>query len=1284
MAKLTRQLKYFISKKVSEDVDWQGVEIVLSGHEVPGEGEHKIMEYIRMAKAQHNYDPNVRHCLYGLDADLIMLGLLSHDPHFCLLREEVKFGRSDTKKSKELEHQNFYLMHLCMVREYLELEFQELKEPSILTFDFDMERVIDDFILMAFFVGNDFLPNLPNLHINEGALALMFKVYKSVLPKAGGYINEKGVINLKRLELLLGELQDVEYRFFESENADASWFKGKQMAKVDVMEKEKRDNRKGQLTISTPQKQIFRQVKQYVNSRQANKQQKSLDLPPTLPARDRKFVEELADDLRLQWKTIASEDGERHLRLDFPPRLEGDDDDDDDDEDEEAQNALFRVMRRYDNAKVIDISAEESQDLAHKKYEEKFTKWKNKYYTSKFEWDLENEEEMRKLTENYVQGLQWVLYYYYRGVASWPWFYGYHYSPMISDVCKGLGADMNFKLGQPFRPYQQLMGVLPDRSRRIVPMPYHDLMTNPDSPIIDFYPRDFELDMNGKKMEWEAVVKIPFIDEKRLLPAMRTKDHLLSDDEKARNEFGVSLKFTYSAEQDFVYPSSLVGIFPDLAHCHCVENIFDLPTMDGLDVYIGLMEGVKIGESALAGFPSLRTLPSHGALGFHAVNIFQQESRNESMVITLLDTETRTNVENAKKQLGKRVHVGFPFLSEGKVIKVSDELFDYLPSPQPGMSPIAVPHAPPDIIAWRHKVDRIEGTYSKRMGMIIGHVDSLVHVDILKGLKKTEDGATVKEYAQIPGIETDYAAQVVVNEVISEDQRFLEKAAVPIQEEFPPGTRAFFLGDFNYGRPLEVLELQENKADIWISTVKGKEPEFGHDIVRRIEKETPYTPSFAVARMLGLSPLVLSKITSSFQVVLNDDKVDLGLNLKFEAKQLKVLGYSRRGNTGWEYSQKAIGLLQQYMIKFPAFIAGIQRNPQGNIYQAEDFFPGQDAEAKIKEIQAWLKSIESKKFQKVPLEADQLDSDTVMKMEAAADFALKNGPPAVGQKIKGVPRNGLLKPADAEHRLGHQKFVVGDRVTYVQDSGRVPIASRGTVVGLTRTSRTTLLDVLFDVTFMSGTSLEERCSPFRGSTVPITSVLNLSNRQLIAGSRAAQNNKPASVQQALTVNGYGAPLGPNGQGQLKPAGTPVPLRGSFRGAVAGQSNGLRGGGNRGGGNPGRGGLGLNGQATGFVPQQQQFASIANRSNPFQRGRGGARPTYTPIDRGDANGGIVNNNIGFRPKSYNTVPPPANLDGPGAGGGRGRGGQARGNGFRGRGAPRGRGSATVVQQAVSQQ
>lgn len=431
MAKLTQQLKYFISKKVSEDTDWQGVEVVLSGHEVPGEGEHKIMEYIRQAKAQPNYDPNVRHCLYGLDADLIMLGLLSHDPHFCLLREEVTFGRAAQKKSKELEHQNFYLMQLCIVREYLELEFQELASPGALSFQFDMERIIDDFILMAFFVGNDFLPNLPNLHINEGALALMFKNYKEVLPKMGGYMNELGVINLERLGMLLDVLSDVEYRFFEADFSDARWIKSKQLE--NAAEAEPKQN-KVVTRVSPAQKELFKEVKKYVRSRASgDKTQPSpFDLPASLPARDRKFVQQLAEDLHLQWKTVENDASDRNLQLSFPAPVNSADDEEDDEE--EAQIAINRVIKRYENAKVQDFTAEEAHADLQKKYDNKFQEWKQKYYTDKFTWGLENEEEMRNLTENYVQGLQWVLYYYYRGVASWPWFYKYHYSPMISGM----------------------------------------------------------------------------------------------------------------------------------------------------------------------------------------------------------------------------------------------------------------------------------------------------------------------------------------------------------------------------------------------------------------------------------------------------------------------------------------------------------------------------------------------------------------------------------------------------------------------------------------------------------------------------------------------------------------------------------------------------------------------------------------------------------------------------------------------------------------------------------
>ncbi|KAK3402994.1 XRN 5'-3' exonuclease N-terminus-domain-containing protein [Sordaria brevicollis] len=1303
MAKLSQQLRYFINKKVSEDRDWQQPEIVLSGHEVPGEGEHKIMEYIRNARAQPDYDANVRHCLYGLDADLIMLGLLSHDPHFCLLREEVTFGRGPSKhKAKGLEEQNFYLMHLCIVREYLELEFQELKKPGAMSFPFDMEKIIDDFILMAFFVGNDFLPNLPRLHINEGALSLMFRIYKEILPRGDGYINEGGKVNLQRLGLLLEELGKEEYRFFEHEHEDQSWLRAKKMLENDEAEAAKAKI-KGKLIVTTNQKNLWKQkIRKFLTNRSTN----TLDLGSELKAEDRKFVQDLADTAHIPWATKEDDEGHRHLVLSFPER------DDESEEDEEAQSAVLRIIKKYDNAQVQDLTAADSKAAMEVKYQQKFQEWKDQYYAEKFEdWTPENkEDELRKLTENYVQGLQWVLYYYYRGIASWPWFYRYHYAPMISDVMKGLKADLNFKMGQPFKPYEQLMGVLPDRSKKIVPTVYWDLMTNPDSPIIDFYPRDFELDMNGKKMDWEAVVKIPFIDEKRLLAAMGPKNELLSDVEKSRNDFGVALKFTYSDSVDFEYPSSLVGVFPSIPHCHCIENIFDLPPVEGLEYRVGLTDGALLNESALAGFPSLATLPYTASLGYHGVNVFQSESRNQSMVVNILDTEKRTNIEEAKRKLGKRCFVGYPFLQEAKIVGVSDELFDYKLAEDGSGQVVTVHHSPRDIENWGKTAHRIEHFYSKRLGILIGPVESLVQVHMLKGLIKTDEGATVKEYGPIPGMETDYAAQIIVDEVVNEDERFIERAALPLEEEFPIKSVGFFLGEFNYGRPVEVEGYGGGKLVVWLAALKEREPDFARQIILDAQRNNNYIPSFKVARDLKLHGLVLSKITSSYFITtLGGLRVNLGLNLKFEGKKQKVLGYSRKSESGWEFSAAAVAMLAQYMVKFPDFFAAVQQKPSSAEVTETDLWPDPAvASARVKEIGAWLKTLKTSQMERVPLDAEQLDSDVVMRLAAEADRLQLGQLAATNKKMPNVPRHALLRPCDAEHRLGNQHFSLGDRVVYVAEVGKVPIAYRGTVVGISRVPTAKLLDVVFDVTFMSGTTLGDRCPPFRGQTVPSHTCLNLTNRQIVVGSKAAMARQPTnpSVTTLTAHGGYG--MQANGQ-QYRDAPQPPPLQGSWRGAIHG---GGRGRGGRGGyqsphhqngpqqGENQHGNLvhrqAPNGPNSHQQPQRQPYGpdpgfkggpghgtpqgARGGRGGNFRgnfRGRGGkpggSDHSAAALANVDGNfGGEAQQQASPAPGVYSAVPPPASLDAPRGGrGGRSRGGRGRGEG-RGRGGA-GRGS-----------
>jgi len=57
-----------------------------------------------------------------------MLGLTTHEPHFSLLREEVRFtGKNSQKRSTAPEETTFHMLHLSLMREYLEFEFGELQ-----------------------------------------------------------------------------------------------------------------------------------------------------------------------------------------------------------------------------------------------------------------------------------------------------------------------------------------------------------------------------------------------------------------------------------------------------------------------------------------------------------------------------------------------------------------------------------------------------------------------------------------------------------------------------------------------------------------------------------------------------------------------------------------------------------------------------------------------------------------------------------------------------------------------------------------------------------------------------------------------------------------------------------------------------------------------------------------------------------------------------------------------------------------------------------------------------
>jgi hypothetical protein len=58
-------------------------------------------------------------------------------------------------------------------------------------------------------------------------------------------------------------------------------------------------------------------------------------------------------------------------------------------------------------------------------------RWKEIYYCEKLELKAGEAPPLAGLRQAYFEGLNWVLQYYYRGVASWTWYYPYHYAPMV-------------------------------------------------------------------------------------------------------------------------------------------------------------------------------------------------------------------------------------------------------------------------------------------------------------------------------------------------------------------------------------------------------------------------------------------------------------------------------------------------------------------------------------------------------------------------------------------------------------------------------------------------------------------------------------------------------------------------------------------------------------------------------------------------------------------------------------------------------------------------------------
>ncbi|CDW54776.1 5' 3' exoribonuclease 2 [Trichuris trichiura] len=473
MSRLAECLRYYINDRLSSNPAWKDVAVILSDASVPGEGEHKIMDFIRRQRASPSYDPNLQHVICGADADLIMLGLATHEPNFTIIREEFipnrprpceichgygkimrRFIGLDcsyclVNYQMPLMDTTFIFIRLSILREYLKRDLQIPNLPFQYDFEVWLALLTIGFSCITFrFVFSNF---------SEGAIDRLIKLYKECVYKTGGYLTKHGYLNLARVQVILnGRIVSIAFSGC-------------------IVRLQNRARR--------------------VKSRRLRERARMV--PAYIPTNS--FAPNVCSFFGLPEANFAG------LSL------------------QTLNHVFFRLWE---------------------------SGWKERYFLSKMQAGAEEPLFRSRVAFHYVEGLCWVLRYYYQGCASWNWFYPFHYSPFASDFVN-IG-DMKIVFPEdtkPTPPFEQLMSVFPPASRMHLPPSWGELMIKPNSPIIDFYPTDFKVDLNGKRFAWQGVALLPFVDAQRLKETLVSVYPDLSAEERKRNSEGNDVLFVSSGHQ---------------------------------------------------------------------------------------------------------------------------------------------------------------------------------------------------------------------------------------------------------------------------------------------------------------------------------------------------------------------------------------------------------------------------------------------------------------------------------------------------------------------------------------------------------------------------------------------------------------------------------------------------------------------------------------------------------------------------------------------------------------
>jgi 5'-3' exonuclease len=184
---------------------YNATNIIVSCSDFPGEGEHKLFQYIRDFPEKHKNENTV---IYGLDADLIMLSI-NHLPisnHIYLFRETPHFIKTI---NPDLEPNESYIIDIPELANIITLNMNNGEE--------NQQNRIYDYIFLCFFLGNDFMPHFPAINIRTGGIDKMLNAYKATIGGTNEILTDGKKIYWKNVRKLVQFLADNEENFIKQE-----------------------------------------------------------------------------------------------------------------------------------------------------------------------------------------------------------------------------------------------------------------------------------------------------------------------------------------------------------------------------------------------------------------------------------------------------------------------------------------------------------------------------------------------------------------------------------------------------------------------------------------------------------------------------------------------------------------------------------------------------------------------------------------------------------------------------------------------------------------------------------------------------------------------------------------------------------------------------------------------------------------------------------------------------------------------------------------------------------